>query len=46
MNNFAPTTYPKGQIKHFETLYEITEEVILKEYADRFNKYLKYKSLK
>ncbi|MGD1836200.1 MAG: D-glucuronyl C5-epimerase family protein [Nitrososphaeraceae archaeon] len=46
MNNLAPTTYHKGQIKQFETLYEITEETILKEYADRFKKYLKYKLLK
>ena len=45
MDNFAPTTYHKGQIKQLEILYEITGEEILKEYALKFKKYLKYSPL-
>jgi heparosan-N-sulfate-glucuronate 5-epimerase len=44
MENWAMTNYHKGQIQQFKMLYHITREPILKDYADRFEKYLKYSS--
>jgi heparosan-N-sulfate-glucuronate 5-epimerase len=44
MENWAMTNYHKGQIQQFKMLYQITREPILKDYADRFEKYLKYSS--
>jgi heparosan-N-sulfate-glucuronate 5-epimerase len=44
MENWAMTNYHKGQIQQFKMLYQITREPILKDYADRFEKYLKYAS--
>ena len=46
MENWAMTDYHKGHIQQFKMLYQITREPILKDYADRFEKYLKYSSLK
>lgn len=42
MENWAMTDYHKGHIQQFKMLYQITREPILKDYADRFEKYLKY----
>ena len=46
MENWAMTDYHKGHIQQLKMLYQITREPILKDYADRFEKYLKYSSLK
>ena len=45
MENWAMTNYHKGQIQQFKVLYQITREPILRDYADRFEKYLKYSSV-
>ena len=45
MENWAMTDYHKGQIQQFKVLYQITREPILRDYADRFEKYLKYSSV-
>lgn len=45
MENWAMTDYHKGQIQQFKILYQITREPILRDYADRFEKYLKYSSV-
>lgn len=45
MENWAMTDYHKGHIQQFKMLYQITREPILKDYADRFEKYLKYTPL-
>ena len=45
MENWAMTGYHKGHIQQFKMLYQITKEPILKDYADRFEKYLKYSTL-
>ena len=45
MENWAMTNYHKGQIQQFKMLYQITREPILRDYADRFEKYLKYSSV-
>ena len=45
MENWAMTDYHKGQIQQFKMLYQITREPILRDYADRFEKYLKYSSV-
>ena len=45
MENWAMTNYHKGQIQQLKMLYQITREPILKDYADRFEKYLKYSSI-
>ena len=45
MENWAMTGYHKGHILQFKMLYEITKEPILNDYADRFEKYLKYSLL-
>jgi heparosan-N-sulfate-glucuronate 5-epimerase len=45
MENWAMTDYHKGHIQQFKMLYQITREPILKDYADRFEKYLKYSSV-
>jgi heparosan-N-sulfate-glucuronate 5-epimerase len=45
MEYLAMTDYHKGHIQQLEMLYEITREPILKDYADRFEKYLKYTPL-
>lgn len=45
MENWAMTGYHKGHIQQLEMLYQITRESILKDYADRFEKYLKYSSV-
>ena len=38
--NLSSDVYHKQIIGHLKQLYDITGESILKEYADRFNKYL------
>lgn len=45
MEYLAMTDYHKGHIQQLEMLYQITREPILKDYADRFEKYLKYTPL-
>lgn len=45
MENWSMINYHKGQIQQFKILYEITKEPILKDFADRFEKYLKYTDL-
>ena len=45
MENWTMRNYQKGQIQQLKVLYEISKEPILKDYADRFEKYLKYSSL-
>lgn len=45
MENWAMTDYHKGHIQQFKMLYQITKEPILKDSADRFEKYLKYSPL-
>lgn len=45
MENWAMTGYHKGHIHQFEMLYQITKEPKFKNYADRFEKYLKYSPL-
>lgn len=42
MENLATVTYQKMHINQLRNLYDITGEPILKEYADRFKKYLDY----
>ena len=39
IDNLASMDYQKIHINHLNTLYNITGEPILKEYADKFNKY-------
>jgi hypothetical protein len=46
MENWAMTDYHKGHIQQLKMLYQITREPILNDYTDRFEKYLKYSSLK
>lgn len=45
MENWTMRDYQKGQIQQLKVLYQISKEPILKNYADRFEKYLKYSSL-
>lgn len=45
MENWTMRDYQKGQIQQLKVLYQISKEPILKDYADRFEKYLKYSSL-
>jgi len=45
MENWTMRDYQKGQIQQLKALYQISKEPILKDYADRFEKYLKYSSL-
>ena len=46
MENWTMRGYQKGQIQQLKALYQISQEPILKDYADIFEKYLKYSSLK
>jgi hypothetical protein len=46
MENWTMTDYQKGQSQQLKALYKISGEPILNDYADRFEKYLKYSSLK
>jgi hypothetical protein len=45
MENWTMSDYQKGQVQQLKSLYQISKEPILKNYADRFEKYLKYSSL-
>ncbi|HEU5119936.1 MAG TPA: D-glucuronyl C5-epimerase family protein [Candidatus Nitrosocosmicus sp.] len=45
MENWTMRDYQKGQVQQLKSLYQISKEPILKNYADRFEKYLKYSSL-
>jgi hypothetical protein len=45
MENWSMLNYHKGQIQQLKILYQISKEPILKDFADRFEKYLKYSSL-
>ncbi len=45
MEDWTMRDYQKGQIQQLKSLYLISQEPILKNYADRFEKYLKYSSL-
>jgi hypothetical protein len=40
IENLATLGYHKVHIEHLNALYNITGEPILKEYADKFNKYM------
>jgi hypothetical protein len=40
IENLATMEYQKQHVDHLNTLYNITGEPILKEYADKFNKYI------
>lgn len=42
MENWSMINYHKGQIQQLKILYEITKESVLKDFANRFEKYLKY----
>lgn len=45
MENWTMRDYQKGQVQQLKSLYQISKEPILKNYADRFEKYIKYSSL-
>lgn len=42
MEHLASDIYHKAHINHLERLYDISGQVVLKEYADRFKRYLVY----
>jgi hypothetical protein len=45
MENWTMRDYQKGQIQQLKALYQISHEPILQNYAEIFEKYLKYSSL-